>query len=108
MSMNSELQKRLAALEDEQNRQEKAVKELTTEIVPAQEKTKKAEPRIGFIIRLDFGSGAPISEWSDETHGWRSQGLGTRYGEEKSAELKLTELKNKWPDYPLKIFFAGA
>lgn len=106
VTISSELQKRLDALEQEQNRQEKEVKQLTIEIKPIQEPTKKAEPKNGFVIRLDFGSGAPVSEWSDETHGWRSQELGSRYNTEQLASQKLLELKKKWPDYPLRIHFS--
>ncbi len=107
-AINKELQKRLDALEQEQNRQEVEVKTLTTAIKPVREPAKDKAPRQnGFVIRLDFGAGAPVSEWSDDTHGWRSHDLGTRYNTEELAEKKLAELKQKWPDYPLKTCFTG-
>ncbi len=101
----SELEKRLFALEQEQNRQEKEVTQLTTDIAPAPKKvSQKPQSKNGFVIRLDFGAGAPISEWSDETHGWRSKDLGTSYPSEQHALQRLSELKTKWPDYPLSLF----
>ncbi|GEM_PF-1201531 len=108
-AISKELQKRLDALEQEQNRQEVEVKTLTTAIKPVREPAKDKTPRLkGFVIRLDFGAGAPVSEWSDETHGWRSHELGTRYNTEELATKKLAELKQKWPDYPLKTYFSDS
>ena len=100
----TDLQKRLEALEVEQKRQEKEVSELTSLTII---RTQKVETKNGFVIRLEFGAGAPVSEWSDETHGWRSQDLGTRYSTEQLAQERFSELKQKWPDYPLKIHFSS-
>ena len=56
-----------------------------------------------YVILLDFGAGAPTTEWSENTHGWRSKGQGTRYANQSEAQAKLHELKAKWPDYPIHI-----
>lgn len=106
MTISKDLQKRLEALETEQFRQEKEVNELTSIAIP-NIKLKKVEIQNGFVIRLEFGAGSPISEWSDETHGWRSHNLGTRYTTEQQAKNRLIELKQKWPEYPLKIYFSN-
>jgi hypothetical protein len=52
---------------------------------------------------LDFGQGSPVSEWSDETNGWRTKGLGSRYRESAQAKQRYHELKTKWPEYPLRL-----
>jgi hypothetical protein len=97
-----ELEDRLDKLEKEQERQQQEVTQLVTDIGPLKH-FLKPQPKNGYVIRLDFGAGAPVSEWSDETNGWRSKDLGSRYSSQQQAEQKLTELKKKWPDYPLKI-----
>lgn len=56
----------------------------------------------GFIILLMFDPKAP-TEWSEESSGWRGKGQGTVYATEKEAKAILVKLKQKWPDYPLKI-----
>lgn len=101
-----DLKKKLAEIEMEQVRQQKEVQSLTIEVIP--NLLEKAAPKVakvlsGIYICLEFGSGAPVSEWSDETHGWRTQGLGTRYQTKEDAMLRLAELKKRWPDYPLKL-----
>ena len=101
-----DLKKKLAEIEMEQVRQQKDVQSLTVEVIP--NLVEKAAPKVakvvsGIYICLEFGVGAPVSEWSDETHGWRTQGLGTRYSAKEEALQRLTELKQRWPDYPLKL-----
>lgn len=103
MLISKELEKRLNQIEQEQERQQHEVSQLVTEIVPFKKGVAKPKPKSGYVIRLDFGAGAPVSEWSDETNGWRSKNLGSRYSTQQQAEQKLAELKKKWPDYPLKI-----
>jgi len=103
MLTSKDLEKRLNSLEQEQERQDKEVTQLVTDIVPIKKTTLKQKVRKGYVIRLDFGSGAPVSEWSDETNGWRSKNLGSRYLSQEQAEQKLAVLKKKWPDYPLKV-----
>jgi hypothetical protein len=77
MSVTDDLLKRLDFLELEQDRQ-------------------------GYVVLLEFAD-APVSEWSDETNGWRSKNLGSRYTSIQLADKKLAILKQKWPDYPLRI-----
>jgi hypothetical protein len=101
-----DLKKKLAEIEMEQVRQQKDVQSLTLETIP--NLVEKAAPKVakvvsGIYICLEFGAGAPVSEWSDETHGWRTQGLGTRYTSKEEALQRLVELKQRWPDYPLKL-----
>lgn len=103
MLTSKDLEQRLNNLEQEQERQDKEVTQLVTDIVPFKKAKLKPKARKGYVIRLDFGSGAPVSEWSDETNGWRSRDLGSRYPAQEQAEQKLALLKKKWPDYPLKI-----
>ncbi|MEN9847461.1 MAG: hypothetical protein RL368_201 [Pseudomonadota bacterium] len=101
-----DLKKKLAEIEMEQIRQQKEVQSLAVEVIP--NLVERATPKVvktisGIYICLEFGSGAPVSEWSDETHGWRTQGLGTRYPTKENALQRLVELKQRWPDYPLKL-----
>jgi hypothetical protein len=103
MAISEELKKRVAQLEAEQKRQEEDVSKLTKvkQDLPIPKKIIKNKE--GFLVKLVFGNNAPVSEWSDETHGWRTSGLGTRYPSQQVAEQKLAELKEKWPNYPLEI-----
>lgn len=103
MTINEELKKRVAQLEAEQQRQEEDVSNLTKIKQEAPTSKKIAKHKEGYLVKLVFGDNAPISEWSDETHGWRTSGLGTRYPSQQVAEQKLAELKEKWPNYPLEI-----
>ena len=101
-----DLKKKLAEIEMEQVRQQKEVQSLTEVVVPNyidKPAPKVAKVLSGIYICLEFGAGAPISEWSDETHGWRTQALGTRYPTKEEALQRLAELKQRWPDYPLKL-----
>lgn len=102
-----DLKKKLAELELEQVRQQKDVQSLTSNVsnIPLLDKPapKVAKVLSGIYICLEFGAGAPVSEWSDETHGWRTQGLGTRYATQQDALQQLNALKQRWPDYPLKL-----
>ena len=57
----------------------------------------------GYVVCLVFNASAP-SEWSEESGGgWRGKGLGSRYPHQQDAEAVLLSLKQKWPDYPIKI-----
>jgi hypothetical protein len=106
MSLTDEFLKRLDLLELEQDRQQEEVLSLAADISPviglqidnidAKKSTK------GYVILLEFAD-APVSEWSDETNGWRSRNLGSRYNSIHQADKKLAILKQKWPDYPLRI-----
>lgn len=107
MAMNDQLKRRIAMLEVEQERQQDEVNQLNSIITePKKEKTTQKQKSVGYVISLDFGGGAPISEWSDETHGWRTLGLGTRYPTQELANRKLVQLKKSWPEYPFKIDFS--
>ncbi|WP_353571414.1 hypothetical protein [Candidatus Albibeggiatoa sp. nov. BB20] len=107
----SDLLKRLDSLEQEQETQEKEVHTLTKEMKPLGvdvhnyvediDVPKKAVK--GYVIVLDFGQGSPVSEWSDETNGWRTKGLGSRYPGASQAKQRFHELKTKWPEYPLRL-----
>jgi len=102
----SELEKKLAALEFEQERQQNQVNTLSVEMTDVKlvENVKvDKRPQHGYIIRLVFGDKSPVSEWSDETNGWRTKGLGSRYNSKQDAEKKFSLLKKKWPSYPLKL-----
>jgi hypothetical protein len=103
MAISEELRKRVAQLEAEQQRQEEDVSRLAKikQEVPTPKKTVKSKE--GYFVKLVFGDNAPVSEWSDETHGWRTAGLGTRYPSQQLVEQKLAELKKKWPSYPLEV-----
>jgi len=103
MAIDDQLKRRVAMLEVEQERQQDEVNQLTNIITEKKEKPVQKQKSNGYMISLDFGGGAPISEWSDETHGWRTQGLGTRYPTRELADRKLIQLKKNWPDYPFKI-----
>ena len=103
MAIDDQLKRRVAMLEVEQERQQDEVNQLTNIITEKKEKPVQKQKSNGYTISLDFGGGAPISEWSDETHGWRTQGLGTRYPTRELADRKLIQLKKNWPDYPFKI-----
>ncbi|MEK7989767.1 MAG: hypothetical protein VSS52_002075 [Thiotrichaceae bacterium] len=106
----SDLLKRLDSLEQEQETQEEEVHMLAKEMQPlgidvhdfdvidVPKKQKK-----GYVIVLDFGQGSPVSEWSDDTNGWRTKGLGSRYRESAEAKQRFQELKTKWPEYPLRL-----
>lgn len=106
MSLTDDFLKRLDLLELEQDRQQEEVINLAADISPviglqidnidAKKSTK------GYVILLEFAD-APVSEWSDETNGWRSKNLGSRYKSIHQADKKLAILKQKWPDYPLRI-----
>lgn len=106
MAINEELKKRLALIEEEQQRQEKDVSALSEreQMIPPVKK-KTVPDKVGYCIRLIFSASAPISEWSDETHGWRTAGLGSRYSSQALAEQRLAELKKRWPTYPLEVSF---
>lgn len=103
-SISKELKKRIELLEKEQQRQQEDVNKLTEIVeVPITTKRPAKVSRESYIIRLVFSNNAPISEWSDETHGWRTAGLGSQYSNQQLAEQKLAALKKKWPTYPLEI-----
>ncbi|MCV6638727.1 hypothetical protein [Candidatus Albibeggiatoa sp. nov. NOAA] len=107
----SDLLKRLDSLEQEQETQEKEVYTLAEEMKPLGidvhayvddiDVPKKSTK--GYVILLDFGQGSPVSEWSDDTNGWRTKGLGSRYPEPAQAKRRFHELKTKWPEYPLRL-----
>lgn len=65
-------------------------------------KPKSKTQEKGFIILLMFDPKAP-TEWSEDSSGWRGKGQGTVYATEKDAKTALVKLKQKWPDYPLKV-----
>ena len=72
-------------------------------LLDTEEKPQKAVAKGGFAICLMFNEESP-TEWSEESGGgWRGRGLGARYPTQKEAERVLQQLKQKWPDYPLKI-----
>lgn len=125
MALSKELHERLAKLEQEQERQLQEIETLQTIdfdsfdanlLATAPVAAAKPIPSIqippppkaklgkGYKIRLDFGNGAPASEWSEDTHGWRSKGQGSFYANEHIAGKKLAELKQRWPNYPLVMF----
>jgi len=57
----------------------------------------------GFIILLMFDPKLP-TEWSEQSGGgWRGKGQGTVYATKAEAEITLSKIKQKWPDYPLKL-----
>lgn len=107
----SDLLKRLDSLEHEQETQEKEVRTLSEEMKPLGIDVQSYVDDIdvpkkstkGYVILLDFGQGSPVSEWSDETNGWRTKGLGSRYVEPAQAKQRFNELKSKWPEYPLRL-----
>ncbi|OQW94050.1 MAG: hypothetical protein BWK79_07880 [Beggiatoa sp. IS2] len=104
MGIDRDLYQRLTKLEMEQKRQEDDVDKLVEiATLPKTDTSTKVNSHTGYTVCLVFGSGAPVSEWSDETHGWRSRGLGSRYTTEQRARQKLTELKRRWPEYPLEV-----
>ncbi len=125
MPFSKELHERLAKLEQEQERQLQEIESLQTIdfdrfdanlLAPSPVAAAKPIHSIqiphppkkklgkGYKIRLDFGNGAPASEWSEDTHGWRSKGQGSCYADEHIAGQKLAELKQRWPEYPLIMF----
>lgn len=64
--------------------------------------TKIAQGK-GFIILLTFNPTLP-TEWSEQSGGgWRGKSQGTVYQTKEEAETMLKKLKQKWPDYPLKV-----
>ncbi len=54
-----------------------------------------------YIIRLMFDPKSP-QEWSGR--GWCERGKGMRYKNVETVKQIFRKLKEKWPDYPLKIF----
>jgi len=57
----------------------------------------------GFIVLLMFDPKSP-TEWSEQSSGgWRGKGQGTVYSTQAEANAMLKKLKQKWPDYPLKV-----
>jgi len=106
MSLTDDLLKRLDFLELEQDRQQEEVINLAEEISPEiglkMENINAKKSTKGYVVLLEFAD-APVSEWSDETNGWRSKNLGSRYTSIQQADKKLAILKQKWPDYPLRI-----
>jgi DNA topoisomerase VI subunit A len=106
MSLTDNLLKRLDFLELEQDRQQEEVMSLAEEISPEiglkMENINVKKSTKGYVILLEFAD-APVSEWSDETNGWRSKNLGSRYTSIQQADKKLAILKQKWPEYPLRI-----
>lgn len=57
----------------------------------------------GYVIRLVFNPKKP-SEWSEEGGGgWRDYGMGMRYPDLKQVKRRFQELREQWPDYPMKI-----
>lgn len=54
-----------------------------------------------YVICLMFDAKSP-TEWSGR--GWSEQGKGMRYSSLEQAKLIFQKLKQKWPDYPLKIY----
>lgn len=107
----SELLKRLDYLEREQKIQDREVHGLAEEMKPLGVEVHHylddidlPKPSLkGYVIVLDFGQGSPVSEWSDDTNGWRTTGLGSRYTDIEQAEKRFKELKAKWPEYPLRL-----
>jgi hypothetical protein len=107
----SDLLKRLDSLEQEQKNQQKEVYTLAEEMQPlgidvhnyVDDIDVPRKKKEGYVIVLDFGQGSPVSEWSDETNGWRTVGLGSRYQESAQAKKRYQELKAKWPEYPLRL-----
>jgi hypothetical protein len=107
----SDLLKRLDSLEQEQETQQSEVHTLAEEMKPfgidvqhyVEDIDVPKQTTKGYVILLDFGQGSPVSEWSDETNGWRTKGLGSRYAEAAKAKQRFHELKTKWPEYPLRL-----
>jgi hypothetical protein len=65
------------------------------------EMNKKPEQKSGFRICLLFET---PSEWSDESGGgWRGVNQGTVYDNLAQAQTQAQVLKQRWPDYPIKI-----
>ena len=59
--------------------------------------------RDGYVVCLLFNRKTP-TEWSDKSGGgWRQRGKGTRYATVEEAKTSYLKLKEKWPDYPLKV-----
>ena len=56
---------------------------------------------VSYVICLMFDAKSP-TEWSGR--GWSEQGKGMRYSSLEQAKLIFQKLKQKWPDYPLKIY----
>jgi hypothetical protein len=54
-----------------------------------------------YVICLMFDAKSP-TEWSG--NGWSEQGKGMRYSSLEQVKLTYQKLKQKWPDYPLKIY----
>lgn len=106
MPLADDLLKRLDLLELEQDRQQEEVISLAEDISPVIglkfENIAVKKSTKGYVILLEFAD-APVSEWSDETNGWRSRSLGSRYTSIQQADKKLAILKQKWPEYPLRI-----
>lgn len=71
-----------------------------------EELAASSRPKIqgkGFIVLLMFDPKSP-TEWSEQSSGgWRGKGQGTVYSTQAEANAMLKKLKQKWPDYPLKI-----
>ncbi len=63
----------------------------------------KTKAQHGYVVCLMFNPNAP-TEWSEESGGgWRGKGSGTSYPTRAKADKMLQELKQKWPDYPIKL-----
>lgn len=71
-----------------------------------EELAASSRPKIqgkGFIVLLMFDPKSP-TEWSEQSSGgWRGKGQGTVYSTQAEANAMLKKLKQKWPDYPLKV-----
>jgi arginine deiminase len=63
--------------------------------------TKSTKTESYYIIRLMFDPKSP-QEWSGR--GWCERGKGIRYKNVETVKQSFRKLKQKWPDYPLKIF----
>ena len=103
----NELEQELHKLETQQNCLLNDVTQINSEILSIAKKASTPIKAVedGYVIGLDFSSNSQhhLCEWSDKTHGWRKRGLGTRYSSQQEANQRLATLKNKWPNYPLKI-----
>jgi len=57
----------------------------------------------GYIICLMFNPKSP-SEWTEDAGGgWREHGHGFCFSTPEKAKQRAKELKEKWPEHPLKI-----
>ncbi|ALG67592.1 hypothetical protein [Beggiatoa leptomitoformis] len=87
------------------NRRDKIIPNIDTNTMLLGLDTEIAEPVLtgNYVIRFQFSKNTPVSEWNDETLGWREAGQGTRFRDAEYAKLRILQLKNKWPDYPIVL-----